>query len=265
MTREVGFFFRAIITLSIFGIWTGCSSPLADPAVVEVDKTALVAALTAANTLYEVTDVGIGPLTTTESAKIAYLATTTEAQSVADNSSATQSQVDAAVTALNTATAVFNEAIEPGLPEYIYSTAGTNTITQATPDAWGSGSEGSEIISDATYNPCIQVIAGQGWSVGYYAACQAYREMEVGVLATYRYIVLKVKEGDYVSFKVSVPGTTVIEKEYFLTDGTALSGGWLQMRIPLSVFAPNTSTSSEFGIFSIGNGTLYLTDIGFEQ
>jgi beta-xylosidase len=78
---------------------------------VVVDKTALITAITNAQSLYESAVVGMQPGQYPQSAKDALGAAVDVAKAVKDNTSATQSQVDSAVTALGSAVDIFKAAV----------------------------------------------------------------------------------------------------------------------------------------------------------
>lgn len=75
------------------------------------DKTALISAISAADTLMDSKTVGTAVGNVPQSAKDTFTAAIDAAQSVADNTPATQTEVDDAVTALAAATDAFNAAI----------------------------------------------------------------------------------------------------------------------------------------------------------
>ena len=79
-----------------------------DPGVV---KTTLTEAITTAQKLVDTTETGTAPGQVSETAKTALTEAITTAQGVANNSEATQQEVDVAVQALNTAITTFNKAI----------------------------------------------------------------------------------------------------------------------------------------------------------
>ena len=87
---------------------------IADPGVV---KTALTVAITTAQNWVDTIATGTAPGQVSEVAKTALTEAIATAQGVANNSEATQQEVDAAVQALNTAITTFNEAIvaDPGV------------------------------------------------------------------------------------------------------------------------------------------------------
>jgi len=76
-----------------------------------VDKSALISAINNAQNLYDAAVVGPEPGQYLQEAKDALLAAINEAKAVKDDSGATQSRVDNAVTALNTAVEVFKAAV----------------------------------------------------------------------------------------------------------------------------------------------------------
>ncbi|MDD9269350.1 NPCBM/NEW2 domain-containing protein [Paenibacillus sp. GCM10023248] len=78
---------------------------------VVVDKTALTSAITNAQSLYDAAVVGTAAGQYSQAAKDAFGAALTAAKAVKDNQSATQSQVDNAVTALNSAVDAFKAAV----------------------------------------------------------------------------------------------------------------------------------------------------------
>ena len=77
----------------------------------EVVKTALTEAIKTAENLLEDTKTGTAPGQVSEDAKTALTEAITTAQGVADNSEATQQELEVAVQALNTAITTFNKAI----------------------------------------------------------------------------------------------------------------------------------------------------------
>jgi len=76
-----------------------------------VDKTALISAINNAQSLYDAAVVGTEPGQYPQEAKDALLAAINDAKAVRDNPSATQAQVDNAVTALNEAVEAFKAAV----------------------------------------------------------------------------------------------------------------------------------------------------------
>jgi hypothetical protein len=76
-----------------------------------VDKTALMAAINNAQSLYDEAEVGTAPGQYPQAAKDALLAAINDAKAVRDNPSATQAQVDSAVMALNAAIEAFKAAV----------------------------------------------------------------------------------------------------------------------------------------------------------
>lgn len=98
------------ILAAIFLVLPGCNQANGDPDT-EVDKAALIKAITDANTLIDATTVGTATGNVSQAANDAYAAAIETAEDVNDNPSATQSEVDGAVTALAQATTAFKAAI----------------------------------------------------------------------------------------------------------------------------------------------------------
>ena len=101
--------FLAILAAVFFAL-SGCNQANGDPDT-DVDKTALVKAITDANALIDATTVGTAPGNVPQAANTAYALAIGTAEDVNDNASATQSGVDSAVAALAQATTAFKAAI----------------------------------------------------------------------------------------------------------------------------------------------------------
>lgn len=280
MNKQILTTFLGAIALVCMCTLTACSDSSGGdgPVLATANKTTLIAAIASATAKNNETVVGTETGNVSQTAKDTFTAAIASAKVVADKADATQAEVDTADTTLAAALVTFNGAIISSVimvTDYIYSPGAVEFFsptavgaTRAVPDAWGSGSTGGEVFTDATYNPCISVVAGTGWATEYYAACQAYREMNAGVLAGYTNLVFKVKSGFVSELKISVAPplpAVAVDQVYTLASGTALQGGWIQMSIPLSAFAAVTGTATEFGIIAEGNGILYLTDIGLAK
>ncbi|WP_445957033.1 immunoglobulin-like domain-containing protein [Yeosuana sp.] len=140
--------------------------------------------------------------------------------------------------------------------DYIYATSGTVTVPSTIAN-WDSGTTiVSDYSGDATYNPSIQLTSGTGW--GGPAAAVAFTEMEVGILSNYSTLEFKIKTTDFTTIKVKVPE---VEVEFPIADGTALTGGWIQMSIPLSNFSGVVDAANQFAILQQAAGTMYITDV----
>ncbi|MFO7673015.1 MAG: DUF5011 domain-containing protein, partial [Lutibacter sp.] len=138
---------------------------------------------------------------------------------------------------------------------YLYATSGTVTIASTFAD-WGTGTTiNPNYTGNATYNPSIQLISGNGWGP---VSAVAFTAMEAGILSNYSTLEFKVRTSDYTSVKVKVPE---VEKSFTLASGTPLAGGWIQMSIPLSNFGGAVNTAVEFAIFEFGAGTMLITDV----
>lgn len=92
------------IRLATKSIAVGTSEP-------DINKAALTAAIDNAQNLYDTAVVGDEPGQYPQAAKEALLEALNEARTVRDNQNVTQSQVDSAVTALNTAVDTFKAAV----------------------------------------------------------------------------------------------------------------------------------------------------------
>jgi hypothetical protein len=230
--------------------------------VIGTDNTALTTAIATATTLKSSKTVGTAEGNVPQAAMDTYTAAITAAQAVADNAASKQSDIDVAITVLAAATTAFTDSIVKATTtetvDYLYSTAGTNAITNERAD-WGSGTTSSEDFTDETYSPCIKLVSGTGWGD---VSCQAFTNLTAGVMTGYTTISFKIKTTDYTTIRVKVPEIEII---YTIADGKALAGGWVQMSIPLSDFADATGTAVEFAILEFGAGTMYLTDIGFAK
>jgi hypothetical protein len=136
---------------------------ITEPAPIPANKSALISAITAAQTnISSVTvsingaEVDFADRWVTQAAKDAYQATITAAQGVSSNESATQAQVDSAVADLTAATTTFNSANQYGL--------GPNTWTVA------SGIPAGATINKVAYGNGIFVAVGRNGSNAAYAA-----------------------------------------------------------------------------------------------
>ncbi len=145
--------------------------------------------------------------------------------------------------------------------KYVYSTASSTADIAAAWGEWGTGTTQTIYAADATYNPCLKLVSGTGWGPAF---CQAWSSLDQGKLSEFTTLKFKIKTSDYAAVSVKIPSTGANEElSYALSTGTALSGGWIQMSVPLSDFLTNPVGGTEFAIFGFGAGTVYLTDIGF--
>ncbi len=219
---------------------------------------ALNTAIASANTLNNATTVGSESGQVPQSAKDSFIAAIATAQGVANNGSATQSQINVAVTALGSARTTFDDAIIISVVhEYIYSTAGTVDIATTQSD-WGTETATNIAYNgESTFNPCIQLIGMGGWGTTI-----AFTDIPAGKFAEYNTIDFKVKTSDFSGVvKVKIHPE---ERSYNISNGTALENGWVQMSVAMTDFGGAASTGNEFAIFGhSGSGTLYVTDIAF--
>jgi hypothetical protein len=151
--------------------------------------------------------------------------------------------------------------VTPDAVTYLYSaTAGATTDISYVIDLWSTGTTLTDVTTDATYATTMNLASGTGW--GDPAACIAFTKFPAGTLSLYKNIVFKIKTTDYTSISVKVPDTP---KDYALSTGTVLAGGWVQMTVPLSDFGNFPASSTEFAIFNNTKkaaGAFLITDIG---
>lgn len=253
MKKSYLFTIFLIILAIMFASCEQATNPAAPDAV---DKAALTDAIGAASTLKDSVTVGTAVGNMPQSAVDIYTLAITAAQTVADSANTTQTEVDTAIITLATATGTFNTAIIGRFT----STAGTVNFS-STIEAWDSGTTIETYTEDSTYNSVIKLTSGTSW--GGAASCAAFREYPANELLQYTTLEFKIKTSDYTTIKVKMPDASTVEKEYTISDGTALSGNWVQMSIALSDFEPLALGQNQFGILNSGTGIILIADVEF--
>lgn len=129
MNKRIITTFLGAIALVCMCALTACSNSSGgnDPVVNTADKASLIAAITSATEKNTATVVGTGTGNVSQTAKDAFTAAIAAAQVVADNTDATQAEVDSANTTLAAALVAFNAAI--------ISTGGSTTIDKLYADS----------------------------------------------------------------------------------------------------------------------------------
>jgi beta-glucanase (GH16 family) len=140
-------------------------------------------------------------------------------------------------------------------------------------DNFGSGAVFDfAFAGDATYNPAIQAVSGEGYGAGVHVAFVAFTGYAAGFAAGYDNFVFKVKNGpggaaDMTNFEVKFIGGTDTSVTYDVTSYTDLGDGWYQVSIPMTDFAANIAVNDGFLLGPLGGQTgafeFYMTDIGF--
>ncbi len=125
---------------------------------------------------------------------------------------------------------------------------------------------------DATFNPAIQAVSGEGYGMGVHVAFVAFTGYAAGFAAGYDNFVFKVKNGpgdvaDMTNFEVKFIGGTDTSVVYDVTSYADLGDGWYQVSIPMTDFAANIAVNDGFLLGPLGGQAgafeFYMTDIGF--
>lgn len=144
-TRKSKFLMYAATLLLFAGGMTMCSKDSTTPAV---DKTAMTAAITAANTLLAGAKEGVAEGNYLKGSKATYQTAVTAAQAVVADAAATQAQVTAALASLNAATATFNGSLVTAIDkanlagQWTFDEVATTTAGTVVKDYSGNSRDG---------------------------------------------------------------------------------------------------------------------------
>ncbi|MEZ9527324.1 glycoside hydrolase family 17 protein, partial [Enterovibrio norvegicus] len=113
-------------------------------------------------------------------------------------------------------------------------------------------------LGDATsdlYNPVLELTVTDGW--GALAWSSALNPIDVTSYTHARFKLLT----DVAQVRISIQGVTdgEVADDYLLSDGTALTDGWVQMELPLPDFADLTT----FAVVLSENGSFQIADVAF--
>jgi beta-glucanase (GH16 family) len=225
----------------------------------EVTKTDLINAISAANALINFTDIGTESGQISEADSNAYEHAIEKAQAVADNSDATQNEVDAALSALQTATNTFKAAIIINEEEFVIISSDINiqsdvVITDTTVGEWSTGTQ-IEPESDYEGKNCWEIISNGNWGTvlafqdGINGDFCDYSNLKVSIATT----------GGYSDYKVAFVPSTGSNIEIVLPVNDAITS-WQDISIDIS----GLSSIKQIAIIgsggNIGSSKIYVTD-----
>ncbi|OEE81610.1 hypothetical protein A1OQ_20760, partial [Enterovibrio norvegicus FF-162] len=136
---------------------------------------------------------------------------------------------------------------------YILYTGQESTITFEDLQAWNGA--GIESVTGGTYDPALTLTVTDGW--GALAWVNTSTTVDITPYTHAEFKVLT--DADQVRVSISSQSEGESANDYSLSTGTDLTGGWVQMSVPLPAYTDMTT----FAVVLGQNGTLQIADVAF--
>jgi beta-glucanase (GH16 family) len=229
-----------------------------------VSKTALIEAISTANTLLNTTVVGNADGQVSEADATTFANAITAAQAVNNKDDATQDEINAAFSALTTATKSFQAAIivEEEVFVIISSDLNIQSDVDITDSTVGEWSTGTQINPDGTYEGknCWELTSNGSWGTvlafqdGIDENFSDYSNLKVSVATT----------GGYNDYKVAfVPTSGSTNKEFPLPVNDAITS-WQDISVEISGLSSVKQIAVIGGGGNAGTSKIYVTDFTLE-
>jgi beta-glucanase (GH16 family) len=229
-----------------------------------VSKTALIEAISTANTLLNTTVVGNADGQVSEADATTFANAITAAQAVKNKDDATQDEINAAFSALTTATKSFQASIIVVEEVFVIISSDLNIqsdvdITDSTVGEWSTG---TQINPDGTYEGknCWELTSNGSWGTvlafqdGIDENFSDYSNLKVSVATT----------GGYNDYKVAfVPTSGSTNKEFPLPVNDAITS-WQDISVEISGLSSVKQIAVIGGGGNAGTSKIYVTDFTLE-